>query len=187
MFADVIPYRSSLDSPGLSRWNSFASTVSIPSDVRSELLNLLLHLSIIYFKRFGLLIFILMLLLFFCSVMDVLNVLKDDPEELLLDLGFGSEEPDITGRIPARFLNYESSARGISYQLFLEAQQNRMDVENADVSSKQVSSSSHKNGIMSYLLNLIFFPTHMTFLVATVYDLFSLYIQSLLKSYISFV
>lgn len=95
--------RSSLDSPGLSRWNSFASTVSIPSDV---------------------------------SVMDVLNVLKDDPEELLLDLGFGSEEPDITGRIPARFLNYESSARGISYQLFLEAQQNRMDVENADVSNR---------------------------------------------------
>ncbi|XP_039540847.1 protein ITPRID1 [Pimephales promelas] len=95
--------RSSLDSPGLSRWNSFASTVSIPSDV---------------------------------SVMDVLNVLKDDPEELLLDLGFGTEEPDITGRIPARFLNYESSARGISYQLFLEAQQNRMDVENADVSNR---------------------------------------------------
>ncbi|CAM4723544.1 unnamed protein product [Leuciscus chuanchicus] len=95
--------RSSLDSPGLSRWNSFASTVSIPSDV---------------------------------SVMDVLNVLKDDPEELLLDLGFGTEEPDITGRIPSRFLNYESSARGISYQLFLEAQQNRMDVENPDVRNR---------------------------------------------------
>lgn len=107
-----------------------------------------------------------MLLLFFCSVMDVLNVLKDDPEELLLDLGFGIEEPDITGRIPARFLNCESSARGISYQLFLEAQQNRMDVENPDVRSKHVSSSSHKNGIMSYLLNLILSPTHMTFFLS---------------------
>lgn len=95
--------------------------------------------------------------------MDVLNVLKDDPEELLLDLGFGSEEPDITGKIPARFLNYESSARGISHQLFLEAQQNRMDVENADVSSKQVSWTSHKTGIMSYLLNLILFPNRMTY------------------------
>ncbi|XP_067290765.1 protein ITPRID1 [Pseudorasbora parva] len=95
--------RSSLDTPALSRWNSFASTVSIPSDV---------------------------------SVMDVLNVLQDDPEELLLDLGFGTEEPDITGRIPSRFLNYQSSARGISYQLFLEAQQNRMDVENPDVRNR---------------------------------------------------
>ncbi|XP_067233861.1 protein ITPRID1 [Chanodichthys erythropterus] len=95
--------RSSLDTPALSRWNSFASSVSIPSDV---------------------------------SVMDVLNILQDDPEELLLDLGFGTEEPDITGRIPTRFLNYQSSARGISYQLFLEAQQNRMDVENLDVRNR---------------------------------------------------
>lgn len=95
--------RSSVDPPALSRWNSFASTVSIPSDV---------------------------------SVMDVLNVLQDDPEELLLDLGFGTEEPDITGRIPSRFLNYQSSARGISYQVFLEAQQNRMDVENPDVRNR---------------------------------------------------
>ncbi|TRY89112.1 hypothetical protein DNTS_004580 [Danionella cerebrum] len=95
--------RSSLDPPALSRWNSFASNVSVPSDV---------------------------------SVMDVLNILQDDPEELLLDLGFGTEEPDITGRIPARFLNYKSSARGISLQVFLEAQQNRMDFENADVRNR---------------------------------------------------
>ncbi|KAF4095677.1 uncharacterized protein itprid1 [Onychostoma macrolepis] len=95
--------RSSQDTPVLSRWNSFASNVSIPSDV---------------------------------SVMDVLNILQDDPEELLLDLGFGTEEPDITGRIPARFLNYQSCARGISFQLFLEAQQNRMDVENVDVRNR---------------------------------------------------
>ncbi|XP_005162917.1 protein ITPRID1 [Danio rerio] len=95
--------RSSLDPPSQSRWNSFASTPSIPSDV---------------------------------SIMDVLNILKDDPEELLLDLGFGIEEPDITGRIPARFLNYQSSARGINIQLFLEAQQNRMDIENADVRNR---------------------------------------------------
>ncbi|XP_016373620.1 coiled-coil domain-containing protein 129-like isoform X1 [Sinocyclocheilus rhinocerous] len=95
--------RSSQDPPALSRWNSFASNVSIPSDV---------------------------------SVMDVLNILQDDPEELLLDLGFGTEEPDFRGRIPARFLNYQSCARGISFQLFLEAQQNRMDVENEDVRNR---------------------------------------------------
>ncbi|XP_051543483.1 uncharacterized protein LOC127434638 isoform X2 [Myxocyprinus asiaticus] len=68
--------------------------------------------------------------------MDVLNMLKDDPEELLLDLGFGIDEPDITGRIPARFLSYKSHARGISFQLFLEAQQSRMDIENPDVRNR---------------------------------------------------
>lgn len=72
----------------------------------------------------------------FCSVMDVLNMMQDDPEELLLDLGFGIDEPDITGRIPARFLSYQSNARGISFQLFLDAQQSRIDVENPDVRSK---------------------------------------------------
>ncbi|XP_051970492.1 uncharacterized protein LOC127634835 [Xyrauchen texanus] len=70
------------------------------------------------------------------SVMDVLNMLKDDPEELLLDLGFGIDEPDITGRIPARFICYKSHARGISFQLFLEAQQSRMDIENPDVRNR---------------------------------------------------
>lgn len=84
--------------------------------------------------------------------MDVLNILQDDPEELLLDLGFGTEEPDITGRIPARFLNYQSCARGISFQLFLEAQQNRMDVENTDVRSEQVSSSSHNESFCFQLI-----------------------------------
>ncbi len=87
--------------------------------------------------------------------MDVLNILQDDPEELLLDLGFGIEEPDITGRIPARFLNCQSCARGISFQLFLDVQQNRMDVENVDVRSEQVSSSSHKNERFFYFLFLL--------------------------------
>ncbi|XP_042607930.1 uncharacterized protein LOC109112583 isoform X1 [Cyprinus carpio] len=95
--------RSSQDPPALSRWNSFASNVSIPSDV---------------------------------SIMDMLNIMKDDPEELLLDLGFGTDEPDITGRIPSRFLSNQSCARGISFQLFLEAQQNRMDIENVDVRNR---------------------------------------------------
>ncbi|XP_066539284.1 protein ITPRID1 isoform X2 [Hoplias malabaricus] len=70
------------------------------------------------------------------SVMDVLNLWQDDPEELLLDLGFGAEEPDITVRIPARFINHQSKARGINIQLFLEAQKNRMDIENPDVRNR---------------------------------------------------
>ncbi|KAJ8276919.1 hypothetical protein GJAV_G00069370 [Gymnothorax javanicus] len=70
------------------------------------------------------------------SVMDVLNLWNDDPEEVLLELGFGSEEPDISVRIPARFINHPSKARGINIQVFLEAQKNRMDLENPDVSHR---------------------------------------------------
>lgn len=68
--------------------------------------------------------------------MDVLTLWQDDPEELLLDLGFGVEEPDITVKIPARFINHQSQARGINIQVFLEAQQNRVDIENPDVRSE---------------------------------------------------
>ncbi|KAJ8377006.1 hypothetical protein SKAU_G00075860 [Synaphobranchus kaupii] len=70
------------------------------------------------------------------SVMDVLNLWHDDPEELLLELGFGCEEPDISVRIPARFINHQSQARGINLQVFLDAQKNRMDLENPDVSNR---------------------------------------------------
>uniref|UniRef100_A0AAQ4PM68 ITPR-interacting domain-containing protein n=1 Tax=Gasterosteus aculeatus aculeatus TaxID=481459 RepID=A0AAQ4PM68_GASAC len=70
--------------------------------------------------------------------MDMLNLWKDDPEEVLLDLGFGCDEPDLSGRIPARFINHQSQARGINLKVFLEAQENRLDLENPDVSSKSV-------------------------------------------------
>ncbi|KAB5586766.1 hypothetical protein PHYPO_G00005330 [Pangasianodon hypophthalmus] len=70
------------------------------------------------------------------SAMDVLTLWQDDPEELLLDLGFGAEEPDITVKIPARFINHQSQARGINVQVFLEAQQNRIDIENPDVRNR---------------------------------------------------
>lgn len=64
------------------------------------------------------------------------NLWNDDPEEALLDLGFGCDEPDLSGRIPVRFLRYQSQARGITLQLFLEAQNNRLDFENPDIGSK---------------------------------------------------
>lgn len=60
----------------------------------------------------------------------------DDPEELLLELGFGCDEPDLSGRIPARFINYQSQARGINLQVFLEAQRSRIDLENPNVSNR---------------------------------------------------
>ncbi|KAF1372759.1 hypothetical protein PFLUV_G00251950 [Perca fluviatilis] len=70
------------------------------------------------------------------SVMDVLNLWNDDPEEVLLDLGFGCDEPDLSGRIPARFINHQSQAKGINLQVFLEAQKSRLDLENPDVSNR---------------------------------------------------
>uniref|UniRef100_A0A665X6E2 ITPR-interacting domain-containing protein n=1 Tax=Echeneis naucrates TaxID=173247 RepID=A0A665X6E2_ECHNA len=57
-------------------------------------------------------------------------------EEVLMDLGFGCDELDLSGRIPARFINHQSQARGINLQVFLEAQKNRLDLENPDVSCK---------------------------------------------------
>ncbi|XP_033964154.1 uncharacterized protein itprid1 isoform X4 [Pseudochaenichthys georgianus] len=68
--------------------------------------------------------------------MDILNLWNDDPEEVLLEMGFGCDEPGLSGRIPARFINYQSQAKGINLQVFLEAQQNRLDLENPDVSNR---------------------------------------------------
>ena len=56
--------------------------------------------------------------------------------EILLDLGFGADEPDICTRIPARFLGCGSAARGINIRVFLEAQKQRMDTENPNLYSK---------------------------------------------------
>ncbi|XP_041100422.1 protein ITPRID1-like [Polyodon spathula] len=64
--------------------------------------------------------------------MDVLDRWQDDPEEILLDLGFGVDEPDISIKIPSRFINCPSSAEGINIRVFLEAQKMRMDTENPD-------------------------------------------------------
>lgn len=72
------------------------------------------------------------------SVMDKFNLWNEDPEALLLDLGFGSDEPDLSGRIPVRFINHQSQARGINLQVFLEAQKSRLDLEDPDVSSKSI-------------------------------------------------
>ncbi|XP_058481763.1 uncharacterized protein itprid1 [Solea solea] len=88
------------------------------------------------------------------SVMDVLNLWKDDPEELLLELGFGCDEPDLSGRIPARFINYQSQARGINVQVFLDAQKNRIDMEDPDVSNRfrQVEVLQHVTSTFSALV-----------------------------------
>ncbi|KAM6451111.1 protein ITPRID1 isoform 2-T5 [Liasis olivaceus] len=63
------------------------------------------------------------------SVTEWLDFSEKDPVEILLDLGFGVEEPDICTKIPSRFISCASMAKGINIRVFIEAQRQRMNVE----------------------------------------------------------
>lgn len=73
---------------------------------------------------------------FSCSIPEWLQFGEKDPVEILLDLGFGADEPDICTQIPARFLGCGSAATGINIRVFLEAQKQRMDIENPNLYGK---------------------------------------------------
>lgn len=74
--------------------------------------------------------------IFYCSIPEWLEFGEKDPVDILLDLGFGADEPDICTQIPARFLGCDSAATGINIHVFLEAQKQRMDIENPNLYGK---------------------------------------------------
>ncbi|OWK57987.1 Coiled-coil domain-containing protein 129 [Lonchura striata] len=63
------------------------------------------------------------------SITEWLVFWEKDPVEILLNLGFGAEEPDVRTKIPPRFLSGVSVAKGFDVQAFLEVQKKQMDIE----------------------------------------------------------
>ncbi|XP_061230813.1 protein ITPRID1 isoform X2 [Neopsephotus bourkii] len=91
------------------------------------------------------------------SITEWLTLWEKDPVEILLDLGFGTEEPDVCTKIPPRFLSGTSVAKGINIRVFLEAQKQRMDIERPNLYERfrQLEVLDHVTSALSSLLTSI--------------------------------
>ncbi|XP_033021491.1 protein ITPRID1 [Lacerta agilis] len=89
------------------------------------------------------------------SVTEWLDFSEKDPVEILLDLGFGTDEPDICTKIPSRFISCASIAKGINIRVFIEAQRKRMDIESPNLCGRfrQLEVLDHVTSAFSSLLN----------------------------------
>ncbi|XP_034022040.1 protein ITPRID2 isoform X2 [Thalassophryne amazonica] len=68
------------------------------------------------------------------NVSEILQFCSEDAEETLYHLGFGSDEPQVTVRIPPRFFTFPSQAQGINFRLFLDSQIRRIREEDPSLS-----------------------------------------------------
>ncbi|KAM5158270.1 protein ITPRID1 [Mantella aurantiaca] len=93
------------------------------------------------------------------SISEMLKLCEADPVELLIDLGFGTDEPDICTKIPARFIMTPSEARGINTRVFIEAQKRRMEIENPNLCGRfrQLEVLEQVTSAFSSLLNDVHF------------------------------
>lgn len=82
-----------------------------------------------------------------------LVLLEKDPVEILLNLGFGTEEPDVLTKIPPRFLSGVSVAKGFDIQAFLEAQKKQMDIETPNLYGKEKHSGKRRSFSHKYCRN----------------------------------
>ncbi|XP_056376366.1 protein ITPRID1 isoform X2 [Hyla sarda] len=85
----------------------------------------------------------------------MLKLCEADPVDLLLDLGFGIDEPDICNKIPSRFIMTPSEARGINTRVFLDAQKKRLELENPNLCGRfrQLEVLEQVTSAFSSLLN----------------------------------
>ncbi|XP_074082168.1 protein TESPA1 isoform X2 [Macrotis lagotis] len=63
------------------------------------------------------------------SISEILDKIREDAEDVLLNLGFAQDNHRATARIPARFFITPSQAKGIDFQVFLKAQVKRIEME----------------------------------------------------------
>ncbi|KAL6112220.1 tespa1 [Pungitius sinensis] len=68
------------------------------------------------------------------TVSEILQLCSEDAEETLYELGFGRDEPQVTVRIPPRFLHFPSSSQGINFRVFLDSQLQRIREEDPSLS-----------------------------------------------------
>ncbi|KAM8915615.1 uncharacterized protein tespa1 isoform 1-T3 [Spinachia spinachia] len=68
------------------------------------------------------------------SVSEILQLCSEDAEETLYELGFGRDEPQVTVRIPPRFLHFSSSSQGINFRVFLDSQLRRIREDDPSLS-----------------------------------------------------
>ncbi|XP_042332876.1 protein ITPRID1-like [Sceloporus undulatus] len=89
------------------------------------------------------------------SITEWLDFSEKDPVEVLLDLGFGTDEPDICTKIPSRFISCASTAKGINILVFIEAQRQRMDLESPNLCGRfrQLQVLDHVTSAFSSLLS----------------------------------